>query len=362
MGNMPILAPSPLLFVLGMHRSGTSALCSALEYSGASFGGDLLEPMVGVNEEGFWENASVVALNQQLLERLGGTWFCPPSRVSQSDWSDDALADIREAARAILRRGFGGGPVQAVKDPRLCITLPLWLAAAAEVQIPTTVCVISRAPLEVARSLHKRDGFPLGYGVRLYAQYREQLAANVPSEATYVTYDTLLQDPKSVLQVLARVLPLTVPDTGLEGSVKPQLRHHSAMQGDRMLLQADTGDVDLAALNGAIEQAYPSSEVLREFALSMAKRAEQLTSLGDEHTQALAVLTQRDADIEGLSALHREALAMITQRDADIEGLSAEHNVALDTLRERDQQLQRLLAIPGLGLLIRAMKWFYARR
>ena len=56
-----------LLFVVGMHRSGTSALCAALEACGATFGGELLGAMPGVNDEGFWEDEAVVALNERLL-------------------------------------------------------------------------------------------------------------------------------------------------------------------------------------------------------------------------------------------------------------------------------------------------------
>ncbi len=55
---------SGVLFVVGMHRSGTSALCAALAARGVSFGSDLLGPMAGVNDEGFWEDAGVVAIIQ----------------------------------------------------------------------------------------------------------------------------------------------------------------------------------------------------------------------------------------------------------------------------------------------------------
>jgi hypothetical protein len=57
-----------LLIVAGMHRSGTSALCAALESVGASFGSELLEPMEGVNAEGFWEDpGTAAAAGRQLV-------------------------------------------------------------------------------------------------------------------------------------------------------------------------------------------------------------------------------------------------------------------------------------------------------
>jgi hypothetical protein len=365
-----------LLLIAGMHRSGTSALCAALERCGASFGTDLLDPMAGVNEEGFWEDTAVVQLNQQLLERLGGTWFCLPPAIAQVDWSGADLADLQQAAQAVLRRGFGVGPLQAVKDPRLCITLPFWLAACAALQLPVTVCVMQRAPLEVARSLQKRDGFPLGYGLRLYAQYRHLVAAHLSPQALFVTYDTLMQEPTSVMQALAATLPLTLPEAGLAAAVRPELRHHREQQGDPLLLEADTRDVDLTALYEAIEHAFPGSELLSQFALCLVQRGEQLTRLGGEHTQALATLAQRDADVDKLSALHCQALATIDERDAQIvefdrrlADTGAHLSRALDTLTERDQQLverdqqiARMLATPGVRLLLRVHRWVHERR
>ena len=63
-----------LLLVLGMHRSGTSALCAALAACGVSFGDRLLDPLAGVNDEGFWEDAAVVAIDQQSLALLDPNW------------------------------------------------------------------------------------------------------------------------------------------------------------------------------------------------------------------------------------------------------------------------------------------------
>jgi hypothetical protein len=358
-----------LLLVAGMHRSGTSALCSALARCGVSFGSNLLDPMAGVNDEGFWEDAAVVQLNEQILERLGGTWFCLPPAIAQIDWSAASLADLQEAAQAVLRRGFGPGSLQAVKDPRLCLTLPFWLVACAALQLPVTVCVIHRAPLEVARSLQKRDGFPLGYGLRLYAQYRHLTAAHLPPEAQFVTYDRLMQDPTAVMQVLAETIPLTLPDVGLANSVKPELRHYREQRGGSALLEGGDGALDLSLLDDAIEQAFPSSEMQAQFARCMVDRAEQLTRLGAEHAEVLATLQQRDADVEGLSALHRAALATIAQRDAQITEFDrrladtgAHLSLALDTLTERDQQIQNIKAIPGIALLMRAQRWVHERR
>ena len=179
---MPTSEARKLLFVVGMHRSGTSALCAALQVCGASFGDKLLAPMEGVNADGFWEDADVVALNESLLQATGSAWYlCDPAPLTQ-DWSTAQFDDARQEAVKILGRGFGSGPLEVVKDPRFCLTLPFWLDVCVGLSLSSDVCVASRAPLEIAASLEKRDGFPSGYGLRLYRLYRQGIARHAPDD------------------------------------------------------------------------------------------------------------------------------------------------------------------------------------
>ena len=120
-----------LLFVVGMHRSGTSALCAALAAAGASFGEQLLAPMQGVNDEGFWEDQELVAINEAILTANGCHWYNPLNWPSDDGWIDKLPEALTARGRARLQSGFGQGPLEAVKDPRLCLTLPFWLRCAA---------------------------------------------------------------------------------------------------------------------------------------------------------------------------------------------------------------------------------------
>jgi len=329
-----------LLFVIGMHRSGTSALCAALAACGAAFGDQLLDPLAGVNDEGFWEHAGVVAINEQLLARTGSTWYAPAPGLLDTDWTADPFAADRQAATGLLHEVMAQGSLPAVKDPRLCLTLPFWLDLCQGLGIEPRICVINRAPLEVAHSLARRDGFPPGYGLRLYAGYRAAIARVVPPDAVYLRYDELLRDAPAVMTRLAAGLPLQPGGAELATAVRPELRHQRENAGEDLLARADAGEVDLQALAAAIEANYPVDHTLREFARGFAQRGLELAQIGEEHARALATLDQRDADIEALSAEHRRALATLDQRDADIEGLAAEHRQALATIDERDEQIR----------------------
>ena len=329
-----------LLFVIGMHRSGTSALCAALAASGVSFGSQLIAPMAGVNDEGFWEDAGVVAVNEELLALADSSWYCPADDLADICWDGEHYAPLRAQASALLSAGFGAGPVQAVKDPRLCLTLPFWLEICEQLGIASRVCVINRAPLEVARSLEKRDGFPVGYGLRLYASYRACIQGFVPANTIHVLYDDLLGDAAAVMGRLAGEFPLLSVSPAVTVAVRKDLRHQQAGEGSALLSQTDTGQVDLVALNREIQDSYPVGQTLRDFARKFTARGLELAHIGDAHTAALATLDARDSDIEALAAEHRSALATVDERDTDIESLSAEHRAALATIDERDEQIR----------------------
>ena len=384
---MRVSGSQSLLIVTGMHRSGTSALCAALAACGVSFGDRLLGAIAGVNDEGFWEDAEVVALNEQLLALSGATWYAPAPGVV--DWNDDRFHSARERAAQLLGAGFGDGPVCAAKDPRFCLTLPFWLAVCSDMGLAVQVCVIYRAPLEVARSLLKRDAFPLGYGLRLCSAYRASLVSALPADALQVSYDELLADTAAVMQRLGEALPLDVNPEKLAAGVRPELRHQVSDSPGGAPTERAANNPAGAEREEAIGADYPAGQVMVEFARELVARGLELSRVGAAHSEALATLDQRDADVAALDAEHRRALATIGQRDREIEALSAEHRQALATIderdeqirefdrrlaqigaehshaleviRERDAQLDYLYNLPGLGLVIRALRKKHAQ-
>ena len=63
------------IVVLGMHRSGTSALTGMLHSLGIHLGPeeDLKSPQKD-NPQGFWENNTLVEFNDRLLNRANSSW------------------------------------------------------------------------------------------------------------------------------------------------------------------------------------------------------------------------------------------------------------------------------------------------
>ena len=63
-----------LLFVLGMHRSGTSAMTGALQLVGAHPGDDLMPPSPDENPLGYFEDRGIVAIHDAVLAAAGRSW------------------------------------------------------------------------------------------------------------------------------------------------------------------------------------------------------------------------------------------------------------------------------------------------
>lgn len=170
----------PCVYVVGMHRSGTSAVTGMLAQLGLSVpaGEDALRP-TRTNERGHFESKSLIRFNNRLLVQLGGTWSAPPLPVAGWEHTD-ALASWRAEASDAFAGAFPTRPA-AWKDPRTCITLPLWLAS---VPGPAVAVHVVRHPLAVAASLRKRNRFPLLLGLALWERYVRAASSNLAGVPT----------------------------------------------------------------------------------------------------------------------------------------------------------------------------------
>lgn len=138
--------PRKLLLVLGMHRSGTSAVTGML----ADLGVDLGPARVKQNAFNLRGNREILRMrrvHERILERAGGSWCEPPNAV-------EILDEDRLERDAILAEFTGD--VIAVKEPRTLLVMELWR----ELE-PSPIGVI-RNPVAVRESLGRRAAEGMG--------------------------------------------------------------------------------------------------------------------------------------------------------------------------------------------------------
>jgi len=190
------------LIVLGMHRSGTSIAARILNLLGCYFAPEALA--VGGNDEnpkGFWERLDVVDLNDSMLHAAGAVWHSPLAFDPLALPEERALR-FNSTAGLILRDLDMHRP-WFLKDPRLCLTVPLWQPL---LEAPLAVHVL-RHPLEVAASLQARNALPIPVGLALWEIHvRRALAGSAVWPRVVVHHKQLMADTvPSVTQLLGHL-------------------------------------------------------------------------------------------------------------------------------------------------------------
>ncbi len=143
------------ILVLGMHRSGTSAVTRILNLLGAELPTDLMPPRDD-NELGFWESSELKSIHDKLLAHVDSSWDDPGPLPS--GWLESpSVADFREEIGSFLERSFGHARLAVIKDPRICRFVPLWIDALQECGTEPVAVLTIRNPLEVAASLKLRN-------------------------------------------------------------------------------------------------------------------------------------------------------------------------------------------------------------
>ncbi len=189
---MPATPERRWVFVLGMHRSGTSAVAGLLGALGCALPreDDRLD-WPESNPEHF-ESLAATVHNDRLLESLRGAWDAPPALGGH--WVHSAAVAAAGRSAAVLAGAFSQGGVSLWKDPRLCLLLPYWRAVLGD---PAGAVLVWRAPLAVAASSRRRDRMPEAEGLALWERYNRAALESLAGLPVLVAdYDDVVSKPE----------------------------------------------------------------------------------------------------------------------------------------------------------------------
>ncbi len=342
------------IIVLGMHRSGTSAMTGALHRMGVFVGDE--EALTGKNWEnplGFFERRDARAICDRLLHGSDADWwkvanFDPeriphsvlPGQLAQMKTMMDALEDgARESAKN------GGALAWAIKEPRLCLLFPVFRRAFIN---PIPIYVV-RHPLETALSLRHRNGFALNAGLALWEAYNVAVLRNLGGlNPVRTPYEDLILQPQETLSQIATVLHergitgLKI-DNGREG-IRESLKREEAA--------SDQTDGPLSPAQSMLWEALSSSS--EEEFLALLQNPPELSD------QGRAVLLDFETDEASRQSVHAEVRNLRGQLQKEREANSKTIKAHEDAMQASDKEARQRVMVLESNLeaqTARAVEW-----
>lgn len=282
------------------------------------------------NPKGFWERIDVVNLHKSMLEKLGIDWHL--ISTLDIDSIDTELVDAFTQKAKQIMLGIDSHRPWVLKDPRLCLLLPLWLPL---LEVP--VCVhVARHPLSTAQSLVKRDGFPLHFGIALWEQYNAHaLMVSSGFPRFSICYEQLIKYPVETVELLYThlchhgVMALRLPsEREIRTFLESELQHHRA---------SDTQDAKW--LTPDQSQLW---EALRD------SKLENIDCKILENSSRVVLLADYEALLRERSDLH--------QRDLQLAAIHEQLAVTESDLQRKEVLLKKSAAdLQSLGRLFEAL-------
>ena len=228
------------ILVLGMHRSGTSALTRCLNILGAALPERLMQS-APANPLGHFEPEEIRIIHDRMLAEVGSSWSdwsAFPADWYQSDAKEAFLAELIEAVDI----DYGSNQIFAIKDPRILRFVPLWIDLLERLDVKVVAVLPYRNPIEVALSLSHRDKFPVEHGFLLWLRHvldAEYFTRNMPR--FFVPYEKLLSQQDESINSIIKGLPIDWPTHTAETFdlidrfLDSKLRRHAASIADLSL-------------------------------------------------------------------------------------------------------------------------------
>jgi hypothetical protein len=321
------------VLVVGMHRSGTSALTRVISLLGADLPSRLMPANEGINDTGFWESDDIYRLHEQMLASAGSAWD-DVSPLRHAWFDSDAAAMFRGRMLAVLRRDFEGSSLLVLKDPRFCRLLPFWTTVLQEFGAEPLCALMLRNPLEVAASLKRTHGLQTSRSLLLWLRHvldSERDSRNL--KRCFVTYDQLLRDWRLVARAMTRAFALEWPRRShtatahIESFLSERYRHHTC---------ADARLEGRSDVIGWVRHAYAAVSVSEHGDDGIRGRLDRLRNQVDVADQAFGPLIAEGA-LRGNA--HMAEAARLAE---ELQGVRAKLAASENALGERDGRIASL--------------------
>jgi hypothetical protein len=338
------------LVVLGMHRSGTSAMTKTLALLGAKLPKRLM-PATESNPAGHWEPQDVANLNDEILQALDSEWddvFASRPREYLSNFDRYYLGRAVE----LVQDDFNGSELIVLKDPRIAVLTPFWDRALREAGYTTHYVIMVRNPLEVAESLRTRDSFPREKSLLLWSSY--MIAADRDTrdkDRIFISYDQLLTDWRAVRNRIERSAGIPFPRNTttaaneIDRHLDDRLRHHRAAAEDVVSRSDVPEEVQILyrIFLGACEGAEIDRSKVDEIHAELSKMDSFVGPLLADYRSRVRTLAQDMTELSNAHACARDRAELLEEQlRADQELREAEAHAASETNAEYERRVAEL--------------------
>ncbi len=203
MVGVTITNRAPLIFVVGVMRSGTSAVTGSMVQMGLETDSDEEEANY-FNPKGFFESSALMNVTVEILYLLGGFWYAAPN-PPEDLWDTLLAPEFDEMVRGALDSRLPDGPA-VWKDPQAAFVLPIWRAA---IDRPLGAVLVWRDPVEVALSMSRGVRIDLPLGMAVWAELHRRVLSWIGGLPLYVCrYDKILENPEVFPKTVNRIIAL----------------------------------------------------------------------------------------------------------------------------------------------------------
>lgn len=205
--------PWVMVTILGVGRSGTSAITRGMQAIGIDLG-DNLRPGSGKNPTGFFEDNDFLKISRR-LKRTMGLRADSVRLVEPGEFDQPVVKQIEDDCVAMIHRRFGNSPLWGYKYARTSRFWPFFERVFERCGVEPRYVFAVRNPLSVARSrarLEPHRGTQEKSDLEWLTNVVPYFERARGARCVFVDYDNVMANPADELRRMARGLGLPVDD------------------------------------------------------------------------------------------------------------------------------------------------------
>ena len=264
--------------VFGPGRSGTSVAMKLLNQAGLRLS-DELEPKSRNNPDGYFEDTNISHVLQRFVHSLDLSPYAPRSPA----WVDSPLyGATRDELVAVVRSELSSAAEPwGFKDPRVCLTWPMWQEIFASIDVEPTPVFCARDAVSVVGSLMQAYNFSQPMSEALFLYRCLHALEDVTEPWFFVQYSSWEHDGVTALTKLTEHCGIDTTQVDLTNVVADNYRKSLNRQATQDPVRLSGVVRELDELLTSCDGDRYDPEAIADFCASVHRRLTDFKFVGD---------------------------------------------------------------------------------